>query len=170
MNKPRKVPVTGVIDVGSGFMELKIVQMTEDGRFQVLEDVVKSLAIGRDTFSLGKLSPAMVDEICNTLSGFRQLLRDYHVRVFRAVATSAVREAKNRDYVLDQIQVRTGISLEVLHNSEERYLTQLAVRHVIPEYAKLKAEGLLTMDIGSGSIQIAAYDESGLVYNQNIRL
>ena len=88
-------------------MELKIVQMTEDGRFQVLEDVVKSLAIGRDTFSLGKLSPAMVDEICNTLSGFRQLLRDYHVRVFRAVATSAVREAKNRDYVLDQIQVRT---------------------------------------------------------------
>ena len=170
MNKPRKVPVTGVIDVGSGFMELKIVQMTEGGRFQVLEVVVKSLAIGRDTFSLGKLSPAMVDEICNVLSGFRQLLRDYHVRVFRAVATSAVREAKNRDYVLDQIQVRTGIGLEVLHNSEERYLTQLAVRHVIPEYAKLKAAGLLTMDIGSGSIQIAAYDDSGLVYNQNIRL
>lgn len=170
MNKPRKVPVTGVIDVGSGFMELKIVQLTEDGRFQVLEDVVKSLAIGRDTFSLGKLSPAMVDEICNVLSGFRQLLRDYHVRVFRAVATSAVREAKNRDYVLDQIQVRTGISLEVLHNSEERYLTQLAVRHVIPEYTKLKTAGLLTMDIGSGSIQIAAYDDSGLVYNQNIRL
>ncbi|MFQ9797824.1 MAG: hypothetical protein ACLR23_01695 [Clostridia bacterium] len=110
----------------------------------------------------------MVDEICNVLSGFRQLLRDYHVRVFRAVATSAVREAKNRDYVLDQIQVRTGIGLEVLHNSEERYLTQLAVRHVIPEYAKLKAAGLLTMDIGSGSIQIAAYDDSGLVYNQNI--
>lgn len=166
--KSRKAMLVGVIDIGSGFMQLKIACKEENKPIHLLESVTKSLAIGRETFSDGRISPEMIRELSQHLLGFRQLLREYKVRRVRVVATGAIREAANREYVLDQIQANTGFSIEVMNGSEERFLTQQAIRRAMLDYEKLKKEGLLAVSIGSGGVKIVAYDAEGLRYSQNI--
>ncbi len=166
--KIRKSMLVGVIDIGSGFMQLKIANLDENRQIHLLESVTKSLAIGRETFSEGRISPEMMRELSQHLLGFRQLLREYKVRRVRVVATGAIREASNREYVLDQIRASTGFSIEVMNGPEERFLTQQAIQRVMPEYEKLKKEGLLAINIGSGGVKIVAYDAEGLRYSQNV--
>lgn len=167
-SKARKPQLVGVIDIGSGFMQLKIACRGENGQIQILEAVTKSLAIGRETFSEGRISPEMMRELSKHLLGFRQLLREYKVRKVRVVATGAIREAGNREYVIDQIRANTGFSIEIMHGPEERFLTQQAVQKAMPSYEKMKKEGLIAISIGSGGVQIAAYDAGGLCYSQNV--
>ena len=162
--------ILAAIDVGSASIRLKIVQQVESGETHVLENVVRSVAIGRDTFSMGRISPDMVEEVCQVLLGFKKILREYKVRLKRVVATSAMREATNRDYVLEQIRVRTGFSIEILPRSEERYLTRQAAFAAVPDFRKRAAKGLLYTHIGSGSAQIAAYHQEGLTFSQSTQM
>ena len=166
--KTRKSAPVGVIDIGSGFIQLKIAIQNEGKLVSILESVTKSLAIGRETFSEGRISPAMMRELSQCLLGFRQLLREYKVRRVRVVATGAIREAGNRDYVLDQIRAVTGFNIEIMNGPEERFWTQQAIQKAMPGYEKMKKEGLLAVNIGSGGIKIVAYDTEGLRYSQNI--
>ena len=165
-----KSKVLAAIDVGSASIRMKIIQVVENGETQVLENVVRSVAIGRDTFSKGRISPEMVEEVCQVLLGFQKILREYKVRLKRVVATSAMREAANRDYVLEQIRVRTGFSIEILARSEERYLTRQAAFAAVPDFRKRAAKGLLYTHIGSGSAQIAAYHQEGLTFSQSTQM
>ena len=164
-----KSALTGVIDIGSGFTQLKIAYQHE-GKLQILESVTKTLPIGRETFSEGRISPEMMRSLSKVLLGFRQLLREYKVRRVRVVATGAIREAKNREYVIDQIKASTGYTIEIMNGSEERLLTQMAVRRATTSYEKLKKEELLIVNIGSGGVQVAAYIQGKLCYSQNIRM
>lgn len=166
--KTRKATPVGVIDIGSGFIQLKIAIQDENKYVSVLESVTKSLAVGRETFSEGRISPDMMRELSQCLLGFRQLLREYKVRHVRVVATGAIREAGNREYVLDQIRAVTGFNIEIMNGPEERFLTQQAIQKVLSGYEKMKKEGLLAVNIGSGGVQIVAYGTEGLRYSQNI--
>ena len=166
----QKYRTIGAIDIGSSSIRLKIIQLMESGETQVLENVVRSVAIGRDTFSKGRISPEMIDEVCQVLSGFKRLMREYKVREKRVVATTAMREAANRDYVIEQIRVRTGYTIEILNHSEERYLTRQAAFAAVPDFRKRSAQGLLYTHIGSGTMQIAAFDSSGLAFSQSTQI
>ena len=165
-----KYRTMAAIDIGSASIRLKVIQIAEGGSIQTLENVIRSLAIGRDTFSKGRISPEMVDEVCQVLSGFKRIMREYKVKTKRVVATTAMREASNQDYVLEQTRVRTGLNVEVLSRSEERYLTRQAAFATVPDFRKRSAEGLLYTHIGSGTTQIAAYDQEGLSFSQSTQM
>ncbi len=168
--KVGKTALTGVIDIGSGFMQLKIACQKEDQTISILESVTKTLAIGKETFSEGRISPEMMRELSKNLLGFKQLLREYKVRKVRVVATGAIREATNREYVIDQIRANTGFSIEIINGPEERLLTQYAIQKALPNFDKMKKDGLLIVNIGSGGVQVTAYAAAGLRYGQNINM
>ncbi len=171
MIKTDKAPLFAVIDIGSGQIGLKIAQLSlQTGKLTILEDVTKSIPLGRDTFSTGRISTNMLDLLCQALGGFRQLMREYKVRRYKAVATSAFREARNREYVLEQIKIRTNLNVDILTRSQERYYMQLAVRRNIEGFDKLRKEGLLVLNVGAGTLQLSGYGKSGLVYNQSFQL
>lgn len=168
--KAEKPIVLGVIDIGSAFMQLKIASKKDGQPLQILESVTKTLPIGRETFSEGRISPEMMRALSQNLLGFRQLIREYKVKKVRVVATGAIREASNREYVIDQIRANTGFTIELIHAAQERLLTQQAIRKATPAYDKLKKEGLLIVNVGSGGVQIAAYAEEGAQYSQNVNM
>lgn len=171
MIKSDKAPLFAVIDIGSGQVGLKIAQLSlQGGNLTLLENVTKTIPLGRDTFSTGRISPNMLDQLCQALNGFRQLMREYKVRRYRAVATSAFREARNREYILEQIKVRTHLNVDILTRSQERYYMQLSVRRNIEGFDKLRKEGLLVLNVGAGTLQLSGYGKSGLVYNQSFKL
>ncbi|RYL95692.1 exopolyphosphatase [Sporolactobacillus sp. THM7-4] len=155
------------ITVGLQVIVLKIADMT---RLTVEEHVTADVTIGADIYNHQMIAFKTVDHACRALAGFVQIMKDYGVKQYRAVAASSVQEAANADYVKEQIRIKTGLNLEWLANAEERYLHNQAVAYKIKEFSKLINEGTMLIDIGSGSIQLTVYNEGHFTFSRNIKL
>ena len=71
-------------------------------------------------------------KICQVIKGFLNTDSEYGVSEIRAIATTAIREAKNKDYILDQIKVKTGVDIEVLDENSEKTAVNRHVMSVLP--------------------------------------
>ncbi|SFH99695.1 Ppx/GppA phosphatase [Tindallia magadiensis] len=170
MNRKRKPTVMSAIDIGSYSLKMRIVEVDEEGNTRLLDRVTHPAALGKDTFSTGKVSYETVEHICEILTGFQQLMQEYGSRHYRALATSAIREAQNREYLIDQIRLKTGLKVEVINNAQERYLTYKAIRENLPDHKAIREEGVLVVEVGSGSIEITIYDRGSMQLTHNIKL
>ena len=158
-----------VIDIGSLTARLKIFEINAKGYPKTVETVRKFTLIGAKSVS-GIIPGEQVRELCTCLDSFRDKLREYKVDRVICVATSAFRDAGNKDVVLEQIRARTGFKIEILDNSMECYYQNLAVRESYPDFEKMICEGTMLLDIGSGSMQATVYDKSEFVFSQNMVL
>ena len=158
------------IDIGSHSLCMKIVEINKKNEIRELENIKRTISLGRDTYAMDKISYESLNETCEILKGFKQLMNGYKIKVYRVVATSAVREARNRDYILDQIKIKTGFHINVLTNSQERYFTFKAIRDNTIKYDNVRKENCIIVDIGSGSIQVSIYDKDKLTLSRNIKL
>lgn len=164
------VKTFAAIDVGSFELVLKIYQFAGRNRMREVERIGKRLDLGKDTYSHGKISPEKMDELCRTLKVFAEVMKSYQVEDYRAYGTSAIRETENTTIVLDQIAQRTGIRLEVLSNSEQRFLDYKSVASKGEIFRKIIEEPTAIVDIGGGSIQLSLFDNDALNATQNLRL
>ena len=159
------------IDIGSHRLHMKIVEISRDGRIRDLENVDLLVPLGRDTFRDGKLSFESVRATCEAIAGFARLMKDYGVTASRVVATSALREASNRDYMIDQIRMLTGFDVEIINNAQEKFLTLQAVKRNLSATGLTHAqEALLVLDIGAGSIQLSLFESTRLVASQSMKI
>ena len=85
-------------------------------------------------------------------------------------AKSALREARNCVLVQEQVFQSTGIRIDVLSNSEQRYLGYKSIASRGSEFQKIIEKGCAIVDVGGGSIQISLFDKDALVTTQNILL
>ena len=118
---------------------------------------------------MGKIDSARVDELCRMLNEFTAIMKSYKVDGYKAYGTSAIRESQNRLILLDQIETRTGIKIEVLSNSEQRFLDYKSVASRVKDFQSIIEKSTAFIDIGGGSVQISLFDEDSLVTSQNIR-
>ena len=79
--------------------------------------------------------------MCQVLEEFVQIMKSYKVKDYRAYATSAMREAHNRQIILDQIRVRTGLTVRIISNSEQRFISYKAIAAKAAELIKLSRRG-----------------------------
>jgi len=170
MDKRKKPLVIAGISVGSHALKIKIVDVTEKEEIITLEKVSKKTSLGRDTFSKGIVSYEVVDEVCQVLKGFKRLMTTYNVQTYQALATTGIREAENRDYILDQIKSKTGLNVELINSSLKRFLTYKAVREKLPNHQQRRSEGSMFLDIGSGSIELSIYSNGNLTFSQDLKL
>jgi exopolyphosphatase/guanosine-5'-triphosphate,3'-diphosphate pyrophosphatase len=96
-------------------------------------------------------------------------MKSYKVDDYRAYGTSAIRETENVLILLDQIQTRTGIRIDVLSNSEQRFIDYKSVALRGGEFQNFIEKSTAFIDIGGGSIQVSLFDADSLVTSQNIR-
>lgn len=165
-----QVETVAAIDVGSNSLRMMIAQITPGGEVIPLEDLLRPTHIGRDTFAYGRIQLQSIHDTCDTLKGFTKLMHDYRVKHYRAVSTSGIREAENREYVLEQIRLRTGLSVEVINNAQERFLMFKAIRNHLPKSMKISNKGTLIVDIGSGGVEISVYSKGALKFTEYIRV
>ena len=121
----------------------------------VLEEASRGVLLGKDTFTHGRLGAATVEATLKVLEGFRKIMDTYGVVRYRAVATSAIREAGNRETFLDRVRLRTGIEVEVIDGTEENRLTYMAVRETLRDDAALSAGDALLLEVGGGSADLS---------------
>jgi len=164
--KTGKNKLMGFIDIGSSLIRLTIAEISPKGKIQILEDLSKRTDFGRDSFSAGRISVTTIDNACETLNGYVRLMKDYRIKDYRAVATSGLREAENREYVLDRILSRTGLSVEIINISQERFFTYKALSQNSPSFPDLRQSGVLVANIGSWGLGISAYSEGSLRFRE----
>ncbi|WBB66239.1 Ppx/GppA phosphatase family protein [Micromonospora sp. WMMD812] len=142
----------GVLDVGSNTVHLLVVDAHHGAHPWPAhsEKVVLRLAeqIGPD----GALTPTGADGLVKAVSMAKAAAAGLGTDDLIAFATSAVREATNAAEVLTRVREETGVRLEVLSGADEARMTFLAVRR----WFGWSAGRLLVLDIGGGSLEIAA--------------
>lgn len=158
------------IDVGSYELEMKIFEISTKIGIREIDCIRHQLDLGSETYACGKLSHEKVDELCKVLREFKKIMESYQVNDYKAYGTSAIREMENTMIILDQIHIRTGIRIEVLGNSEQRFLDYKAVASKGNEFNRIIEGGTAILDIGGGSIQISLFDRDTLVTTQNLKL
>lgn len=147
----------GIIDLGSNSARLVIVKMFGDGHYMVEDELKESVRLGQDMDRDGFLKPQRVAETVKTLKMFRRLCEANGVERVIAVATAAVRRAKNQRSFLDEIQASCGIKLTVLSEEDE---ATLVYRGVINSMDMPKG---LILEIGGGSTKIIYYNRRSIL-------
>lgn len=164
------VKIFAAIDVGSFEVSMKIVEFSGKNKSRVLEHVCRRISLGNDTYGTKKISNEKMDELCRTLKEFSMIMKMYRVDSYKAYGTSAIRETENTSIVLDQIMLRTGINIECISNSEQRFLDYKSIAFSGETFNNIIKEGTAIVDIGGGSIQISLFDKDMLIATQNIKL
>ncbi len=164
------VKTFAAIDVGSYELAMKIFEVSKAKGMREIDHIRHSIDMGSETYSTGKLSSERVDELCRILREFSDIMRTYQVSGYKAYGTSAIRETKNKVILLDQVEQRTGIHIDILSNSEQRFLDYKSIALKEEGFQKIIENGTAILDIGGGSIQISLFDNDALVSTQNMRL
>ena len=146
----------GVLDMGASAIRLVVAEIDPRRNVRVIEEASRGVQLGRDTFSGGVIRSQTVDAALEALDGFRHIMNGYGVTDIRAVATSAVREARNADMFLDRIQGRTDIRFEIINEAEESRLAYLAVRDALRRHPSFRAARALLLEVGGGSTSLSA--------------
>jgi exopolyphosphatase/guanosine-5'-triphosphate,3'-diphosphate pyrophosphatase len=97
-------------------------------------------------------------------------MKEYRVKTYCAVSTSGIREAENRDYVLEQIRLFTGLNVRVINNAEERFFMYKALQENLPNPSQLYKDGAVILNIGSGGVEVTVYNEGNLKFTEYIKV
>ena len=160
------------IDIGSNAIRLRIVEVdppvaTPQGpRFLPFRDVLLERAavrLGHDVFTKGRIEAGVIGAACDALRRFRAALDAAKVDRYRAVATSAAREAANGDVFVERAEREAGIHVEVIEGVEEARLVQLAVT----ERMALGARTALLVDVGGGSTELTLLSGERTTFSQS---
>ena len=157
------VKTFAAIDVGSFELTMKLFEFSGKNRMREIDCVSKHLDLGSDTYAQGRIGNDKMDELCRILKNFADICRSYKVEAYKAYGTSAIREMENSTVIRDQIKQRTGISLDILNNSEQRFLDYKSIASKGESFRKIIEEKTAILDIGGGSIQISLFDNDTLV-------
>ena len=146
--------LVSVLDMGASAIRLVIAEIAAGAPPRIIEEASRGVLLGRDTFSTRAIRSKTIDAAIAALAGFRHIMDGYGVHQVRAVATSAVREARNGDTFLDRIEGRTGIAFEVIDEAEESRLIFLAVRHALRRHPAFVGARTLLCEVGGGSTSL----------------
>ena len=144
-----------VLDMGASAVRLVVAELPAGEAPRILEEATRAVQLGRDAFTSGRLGASTIEATLRSLEGFRRIMDSYGVVRYRAVATSAVREAINRDTFLDRVRLRTGIDVEVIDGSEENRLSYMAVREALRDHPALAGGDTLMAEVGGGSADLS---------------
>lgn len=162
--------IYAAIDVGSFEIAMKIYEISSKNGMKEIDHIRHRLALGYDTYNTGKISFSKIDELCEILREFKDIMNTYQVTDYKAYGTSALRETQNTMIVQDQIKNRTGIFVDVLSNSEQRFLDYKSIASRGNEFHRIIEKGTAIVDIGGGNIQVSLFDNDTLVFTQNMKL
>ncbi|MBZ5499243.1 MAG: Ppx/GppA family phosphatase [Acidobacteriia bacterium] len=142
------------IDIGASSIRMDVAEVTSEGRLHILDALKKGVQLGKDTFTDGSVGEDSIRATCEALRDFKKIMDTYGVVRYRAVATSAVREAYNRDTFLDRVLMSTGLDIEVIDGSEENRLTYTAVLESLRGGPDVSQGQTLLVEAGGGSADV----------------
>ncbi|MFF2092002.1 Ppx/GppA family phosphatase [Paenibacillus sp. NPDC058174] len=141
----------GIIDIGSNSVRLVIYERTANGAHRVIDGSKRPARLSERIDDNGNLTKEALRELLGTLNHFRLICAHNRVGHIRAVATAAIRNAANRDEVLETIESESGIAIELLSGEDEANYGFLGMINAMDVQ-----DGFL-VDIGGGSTEVSLF-------------
>lgn len=138
------------IDIGSNGIRLLIGEVDKHGHIYAIKRVRASIRLGKDAFAEGQITKKTAVKAIKCFAGFAKIMKRHDVDRVRAVATSALRESRNKDKFVTAVKKKTGIKIEVISGLEEAKLIQSAVA----DRVALEGRNAVLIDIGGGSVEV----------------
>lgn len=156
---------TAVIDIGSNSARMIIMEKTSRFAFHLLHEVKSRVRISEDAYQNGgMLQEAAMSRALLALKDFVQIAQSFGVRKTLCVATSAVRDAQNRQAFLKRVQKEIGLNIKVISGERESYLGGIACANLLAPY------DAMTLDIGGGSTECACIESKKVVDSDSLNL
>lgn len=159
----------GAIDIGSNSVRLLITDVLdyqEKAIFKKDTLIRTPLKLGEDTFSKGYISELKKEKLATLLQSYRGLLEVNDVKIWRACATSAVREAFNMNDVIDHVSSQSGIEIDVIDCKDEaRYILANNVDELLEE-----DRAYIYTDVGGGSTEMVIFHDNKEVATEAFKL
>jgi exopolyphosphatase/guanosine-5'-triphosphate,3'-diphosphate pyrophosphatase len=154
------------LDLGSNSVHMVIADVSADGRIVVVDRVKEMVRLGRRAFTTGALTAETTELAERAVATFGRLARARHVHRLRAVATSAVREARNGEAFVRRLQRETGLPIEIISGLDEARLIFRAVRHAMG----LEGGPHLLVDVGGGSVELTLVEDGKPLWMRSVPL
>jgi exopolyphosphatase/guanosine-5'-triphosphate,3'-diphosphate pyrophosphatase len=154
------------IDIGTLTCRLLIADVPASGSLKELHSERRILRLGEGVDQSKRLKAEAIDRVIRCVNDWRKIVEDYAVQRCSAVATSAVRDAANRQEFLDKVKSHTGLDVEILTGEEEARRTMLGIRSGLPQ----GITDVLALDIGGGSTEFIAAQQGQLPVVRSIDL
>ncbi|MDU2064250.1 MAG: HD domain-containing protein [Sporomusaceae bacterium] len=159
------------IHLGSEQVSMQIVEYTSLQNMKVIDRASRAVDLGEEAFQTNKISFGTLNEVCELLKGYRRMLAEYGVRDYRLIATTAVREAENQKYIIDQIKVKTGLDVKVVDVPQEIFYKYVSSYKKLAEQDFLEAKkAVLFVDISSGGLGMTLWQDGAIKYQQNLKM
>lgn len=157
------------IDIGSNAVRLLIADIKQNDKtvsFKKTTLIRVPLRLGDDAFLEKKISLKKIDELIKTMVAFRNLIDVYKVSDYMACATSAMREAKNGDIIVQKIKSEANINLEIVGGQREAKI--IYASHI--EQSLDKKKNYLYIDVGGGSTELSVFSNGEMIASRSFNL
>jgi exopolyphosphatase/guanosine-5'-triphosphate,3'-diphosphate pyrophosphatase len=153
------------IDIGTNSFHLVIARPTGNNRFEVIEREKEVVRLGSGSGDMKRLTPEAIDRGIDALGRFRRLV-DSRGAELHAVATSAVREAENRNEFVRRAREEAGVRISVISGAEEARLIRLGALQAVPAFEQRH----LLVDIGGGSSEFVVGEGNEMLGARSLKL
>ena len=162
-----------VIEIGSTGIRLVVCQRTQEGVLNVVDKSELPVSLGWDVFTSRLVSRETLLQCIKILSRFKEQLAGWGIKPEQnsIIATSALREATNRDTVVDRIFVKTGFRVKIIDGIEENFYMYTAVLESLRyDYPQIKTQNSIILEIGGGSTEIMVLNKGKMAAVDSLRL
>ncbi|HZO90926.1 MAG TPA: Ppx/GppA phosphatase family protein [Chthonomonadaceae bacterium] len=166
VGKNQDTLILAAIDIGTNSIRLAVVRVEEDQRLTTLAQHREVVRLGEGEFETNQMTPDAIARGALVCAKFAEVARGFGAREIVALATSAVREADNREEFIERVRREAGIEVRVISGVEEARLIWLGVSSGM----ELGDRRAVLVDIGGGSTEIIVGDAAGYRMLESLRL
>ena len=164
-----KIKKYAAIDIGSNAMRLLITYIVEqegkESQFNKNSLVRVPIRLGQDSFTVGEISEENIDRMIDAMKAFGLLMKVHKVEKYRALATSAMREAYNGKEVVEIIKEKSGIEIEIIDGKKEAIIIASTDLHHLLKSDKT----YLYVDVGGGSTEFSLFSNGKIVVSKSFK-
>ncbi|MGV9005000.1 Ppx/GppA phosphatase family protein [Flavobacterium sp.] len=157
------------IDIGSNAMRLLISNIVEqegkETQFNKSALIRVPIRLGQDAFTVGEISEENIDRMVDAMKAFKLLMKVYKIEMYRACATSAMREAYNGKEVADYIFEQSDIKIDIIDGKNEAAIIASTDLH---SFIKTD-QAYLYVDVGGGSTEFSLFNDGKMIASKSFK-
>lgn len=159
--------ILAAIDIGSNAIRLQIIRVIKENdlvSFKKLEFLRFPLRLGKDVFKEGTIGEATKNKFEKLMRTFKLLIELYEVDAYSAVATSAMREAKNGKEIVATIATYFDLKIDIINGKAE---AEMLSKAIVPY---LDDKNYIHIDVGGGSTELNLYKGKNKINSQSFKI
>jgi len=158
------------IDIGSNAMRLLVANIIEEKgmptHFSKSALVRLPIRLGQDSFTAGNISDENIDRMVDAMKAYKLLMKVHKVEKYVALATSAMREADNREEVIKIIQEKADVKIEIIDGKTEAAIIASTDLHHLLETENT----YLYVDVGGGSTEFSLFSDRKMIASKSFKI